>query len=257
MNVSNLMTTDPVTVESGASLAEAMTRMDELRVRHLPVVDAGELVGVLSNRDLLEVPRGEGLVSDVMHADVATVTPDTTAVSLVLEVSLRGIGCLPVLEHGNLVGIVTEVDILRAYVGIASRGELAENVNPPIGELMTRTVRTLAATDTLADALVLLADLDARHAPVVREGELLGILSDRDLRRARGSGLPTETPVRDAMTTDVLTLDPSSALALAAALMVEHRIGALPVVGGDKGELAGILSSSDVVEHCVGTLRSK
>ena len=229
--------------------------MDDLRIRHRPVVDAGKLVGVLSDRDLLEIPEGSGLVSEVMHADVATVTPDTSSVTLAVEIVMRGIGCLPVLENETLVGIVTELDILRAYAGVAREGKLTGNVDPPIETLMTKNVRTLAPTDTLADAFALLKELNARHAPVVSEAKLLGILSDRDLRRAHGNGLPNETPVADVMTKDVRTLEPSEVLSKAAELMVEHRISALPVVGSDEGELVGILSSTDVVEHCLGTLR--
>lgn len=249
------MTTDPVTVESTASLAEATTQMDDLRIRHLPVVDAGKLVGVLSDRDLLEIPQGKGLVSEVMNADVATVTPDTTSVTLAVEVVMRGIGCLPVLENETLVGIVTELDILRAFVGVAREGTLTGNVDPPIETLMTCNVRTLAPADTLASAFALLANLKVRHAPVVSEAKLQGILSDRDLRRARGKDLSNETPVTDVMTKNVRTLAPSAILSQAAELMVEHRISALPVIGSDAGDLVGILSSTDVVEHCLGTLR--
>ncbi len=76
MRVSTFMTEDPFTIGSDASLAEALLLMDEHDVRHLPVVDAGTLVGILSNRDALATPSGA--VSDVMHTRIVTVEPDVT-----------------------------------------------------------------------------------------------------------------------------------------------------------------------------------
>ncbi len=109
-------------------LADHIMRLG--RVRHLPVIDDGRLVGILSNRDLLAASltkvlsfdplhRGAFLrsvdVAEVMTRDVITVGPDDTlehAARLLIE---RKIGCLPVVrEHGVMVGLVTETDLLRA-----------------------------------------------------------------------------------------------------------------------------------------------
>jgi CBS domain-containing membrane protein len=94
--------------------------MDELGVRHVPVVDAGRrLVGLVTARDLLRrvgpEPAGASLVSvdQVMTADVRSVTPDDgigRAARVMIEAEVT---CLPVVEAGRLVGMLTERDFVR------------------------------------------------------------------------------------------------------------------------------------------------
>ena len=252
MRVSTFMTADPITIGSDARLSEALLRMDDHDVRHLPVVDEGALVGVLSNRDVLDAP--DGLVRDVMQKRVVTAAPDESAGSLSTEVVLRGLGCLPVVRDGELVGIVTEFDLMRVFVRSCRAGMLSGEGDPPIEQLMTRRVVGVEATDRLKDAEAVLATIDVRHAPVVQQGRLVGIISDRDLRRARGGGVAAETPVEQIMTRNVRTLTSAHPLSEAAELMTEFKFSALPIVDG---EVIGILSSSDVVDHCMKMLRAR
>ena len=101
------------------------------RIRHLPVVDDdGNLVGILSQRDLfhsaLVKALGYGtvakkkimdviLVKAMMKSDVVTTTPDTFLSEAAQQMESRKIGCLPVLEGGKLVGILTEGDFVRYF----------------------------------------------------------------------------------------------------------------------------------------------
>lgn len=127
MVVDEVMTREPTTVRSTVSIGEALSTLKEMDARHLPVVDGGELVGILSDRDLLELrnllddPDAdtsvlERAVSGYMSTDVASVSPETElaeAVDIMLE---RRVGALPVLEEEteSLVGIVSYVDVLKA-----------------------------------------------------------------------------------------------------------------------------------------------
>ncbi len=127
----DLMTPNPLTVAPQASIAEAWDVMRELAVRHVPVVEEGVLVGMLSDRDLAQVDlarvlRVEGAdalrgeletpIAEVMSSDVISVEPDTEVgdvISLLLE---HKIGALPVVEPGTqeVLGIISYVDVLRA-----------------------------------------------------------------------------------------------------------------------------------------------
>jgi len=127
----DLMTSDPLTVTPQASIAEAWDVMRELAVRHVPVVDDGVLVGMLSDRDLAQVNiarvlRDEGAdalreeletsIVEIMVSDVISVEPETDVsevISLLLE---HKIGALPVVEPGTreVLGIISYVDVLRA-----------------------------------------------------------------------------------------------------------------------------------------------
>jgi acetoin utilization protein AcuB len=127
----DLMTPNPVTVDSKASISDAWDTMRENDIRHVPVVERGALVGILSDRDLGHLDIGRILafdgadaaraelarpVIDSMSADVIFVHPETE-VSDVIDLLLEArIGAVPVVrpEGREIVGIVSYVDILRA-----------------------------------------------------------------------------------------------------------------------------------------------
>lgn len=101
-----------------------------------------------------------------------------------------------------------------------------------------------------------LIDLDVRHLPIVNDGELVGIISDRDLRDvtsrlvAEGEteiNRVLDRPISDLMSADVLSVDPETELEEVVDLMIEHRVGALPVVSPGTDELVGIVSYVDVL----------
>lgn len=244
MQLAELMSTDPITIPSDMAPAEALARMDESNVRHLLVVDQGTLVGVLSDRALLGQPVGA--VQHVMNAWPVTMRPDQTTDSLSKDTVRRADGCFPVVREGALLGVVTELDLLRNYVRDCGEHASQSGLDPAIERLMTRQVVSVESTDRLPDAEAVLATLSVRHAPVVRDGQLVGIISDRDLRRARGQKRGQTTTVDSITTRDVQTLSPSDSVSAAARIMMDHKISALPIVDD---HLIGILSSRDVIEH--------
>lgn len=126
----DLMTTDPVSIPSTAKVRRAVDILQTLEVRHLPVVnDSGEIVGMLSDRDLraLSVPYFVGeehvgslrtaldaSVTSVMSGDVIAVDQETDASEIVELMLDNKIGAVPVADgDGVLVGIVSYVDVLR------------------------------------------------------------------------------------------------------------------------------------------------
>lgn len=111
-------------------------------------------------------------------------------------------------------------------------------------------------TDSIGLVLANLLEADVRHLPVVENGTLVGIVSDRDLRRSLdtipGSGRsglqdPLERPVSELMSSDVISVNPETELVEVIDLMLEHKIGAVPVVGVDGLKLLGIISYIDVL----------
>lgn len=127
-------------------------------------------------------------------------------------------------------------------------------------DILTEDPMTVEVTTSLLDALEILQTLDVRHLPVVSPtGELVGMLSDRDIRN---SGIPftelteatiEEVPtVGDAMNADVITATPATTIDEIIDLMLEHRIGALPVIEPAAGDLMGIVSYVDVLRALRG-----
>ena len=116
MLVDSVMTRSVVTTEPSRSLHSAAGTMQAGRFRHLPVVQDGRLLGIVSDRDLNG--HQSSTVADVMHSSVITVSPDTpvdVAARLMLE---NKIGALPVVDPGTdrLVGIVSQTDLFTVLV---------------------------------------------------------------------------------------------------------------------------------------------
>jgi acetoin utilization protein AcuB len=125
-----------------------------------------------------------------------------------------------------------------------------------VRDSMSREIVTLSPDETAATALALCRERRIRHLPVLREGILVGIVSDRDLRSstpalgdpARAAALQ-KVLVEGVMTTDVVSVHPDDPIEQAANSMRERRIGCLPVLDGD--ELVGIVTASDVMDALV------
>ena len=128
-----------------------------------------------------------------------------------------------------------------------------------VRDWMTRQLLTLSPKASVAEALALCRERRIRHIPILEEGRLVGIVSDRDLRDAsaalgdaeRASTLQ-EIRVGDVMTREVSTADPQDSIENAAQEMYELKIESLLVVAEeDEGELLGIVTSSDVMRALV------
>ena len=125
-----------------------------------------------------------------------------------------------------------------------------------VKDSMAHDLATLSPDETAATALAVCRERRIRHLPVLREGRLVGIVSDRDLRSStpalgdldRAAALQ-KLQVEDVMARDVVTADPEDPIEQAANTMRERRIGCLPVVEG--GELVGIITASDVMDALV------
>lgn len=134
----------------------------------------------------------------------------------------------------------------------------AEQRKYTVRELMTPVVRTLGCNDELTHADELMTAQRIRHVPVLGEdGCVCGVVSQRDLFRgalakALGYGRTAQQRmhsllrVKEVMSASVVTIGPHEPLANAARLMLEHKIGCLPVVDGD--HLLGILTEGDFVK---------
>jgi CBS domain-containing membrane protein len=123
IRVEELMTTAVIAVRAGDSLEAARQQMEMAGIRHLPVVDdAQQVIGILSDRDLLRAVGGR--VGAHMTSDVVTVSPSSSAADAATRMQELKIGSLPVVsDDQRLVGMVTETDFLavaaRALRGLA------------------------------------------------------------------------------------------------------------------------------------------
>jgi len=131
--VRDIMAKDPVTLGRDDTLDLARDIMTLGRIRHFPVVENDELVGVVSQRDLFRVSLGSAMrydenaqreflktvaVKDVMSYPPLSVTADAPIKEAARLMVDRKIGCLPVLDAGKLVGLITETDLLKELLAV-------------------------------------------------------------------------------------------------------------------------------------------
>lgn len=145
MFVRDIMTMNVVNIPSNTSVSDAKRIMDAHRIRRLPVVDRGKLVGVVTERRLeaytpskattlsvweIGYLLGNTPVKDIMEKNVVTVTPDMTVEEALAVAQQKKVGALLVLEEGRLVGIVTTNDffykIANPVLGIGLPGTRVE-----------------------------------------------------------------------------------------------------------------------------------
>src|ERR671912_558850 len=132
--VRDSMTREIVTLAPDETVGTALALCRERRIRHLPVLSKGRRVGIVSDRDLRSATPAFGdheraaalqeiLVEDVMVRDVVSVLPDDPIEQAANTMRERRIGCLPVVESGELVGIITSSDVMSALVYLVGANE--------------------------------------------------------------------------------------------------------------------------------------
>lgn len=129
---------------------------------------------------IADVLRGKG-------TDVATVEPGTTVSQLLSALAEHNVGAMVVLDQDNLVGIVSERDVVRH---LHNHG--ADLLNRPVSELMTRDVATCGTEETVDNLTILMTNRRIRHVPVVVGRRLVGIVSIGDVVKSRMNELEEE-----------------------------------------------------------------
>ena len=141
MRIRDLMSTDIVTVDEKTSIQEAKKIMEARRIRRLPVMKKGKLVGLVTKHMLLEAAPSPATslsihelnyiiskmtVRDIMVKEPYTISPDVPAEEALQIGQELGYGAFPVIEDGKLVGMVTESDIVRLMtrvLGVRGKGK--------------------------------------------------------------------------------------------------------------------------------------
>jgi len=248
-----------VSVRSDDDVAFAARLMRWAGVRHLPVIKGCTVVGVFTERDYLRYRAETGSelgfdpVSRFMASPAETISPDDLAAVASALMLSHGVGCLPVVADGELVGMVTANDILTADVR-ATAPPLS--LDAPVSQVMTRNPAVLQPYESLAEAVALMTEQRVRHIPVTDpEGRLVGMLCDSNIRATIGDPVealrgeipgPAELQVSMAMTSPAESVSEDAPLSIVAERLAQAPIGALPVIDR-MGCVAGVVSYVDVV----------
>ena len=266
-NVENWMTQPVVSIVPYTRLDDAKQLMNTRNIRTLPVTNEGQLVGIVTRRDLLRYDPSAAMksswneysgienetVDHIMSRKVTTVRTNATvgqAARVMYENKFSG---LPVTDTSrNMVGIITSTDLFRFIK------DNADYVNSfyKTSSLMTTLVETIAPYETLFEAHRLMGIMRIRALPVVDDNAaLVGIITRTDVLSADPSAFMKHhqdmsrkilsTPISYIMTSKPITIDPETPVSKAAELMMTYKIHSLPVLN-DENRLVGIITDSDL-----------
>jgi CBS domain-containing protein len=138
-----IMSTDLITVPPSATLAEARTLMHDNRIHHIPVINDNNLVGLVTLTNVLaatdsflrdpnnRIHANEISIEDTMVTDVATVEVNASLRHAALFLERHKIGCLPVMDDEELVGIITDTDFVAVAINLL---EQLEETEPVVGD---------------------------------------------------------------------------------------------------------------------------
>ncbi|WP_447603501.1 CBS domain-containing protein [Nitrospira sp. Nam80] len=186
--VSEVMASPLITIAPDRPMLEASHVMEKHRIRHLAVSDGKEVLGLISVRDLVRhfVEADHGPVqalNDVyqplgvlMQRTIETIRSDESVAASATRMLEKQIGSLVVREDNEIVGIVTEADIVRKL--------LAHQLDPNatrVGAIMNSPILDIDINRTVRDASELMTKHRIRHLAVTDHGKTVGILSVRDL----------------------------------------------------------------------------
>jgi acetoin utilization protein AcuB len=186
MLVRDIMQTKTVTVTPDTTLPAAMRLASQRGIRHLPVLEYGQLVGIVSDRDLkramaspatsLEAHELNYLldrlqVREIMTHGVITVTPTSPVEDAARLMMLHKVGALPVTEAGQLVGIITETDVLELFVRALGAAEPSSRIDVLLGarpDALADVTRTLEGAGATISSIMTLRGRDGVREAVVR-----------------------------------------------------------------------------------------
>lgn len=263
--VSNWMTREVITVQTSTHLHDARRLMTQAKIRVLPILEFGKLVGIITKRDLLRFDpstvmrevwsqyrmMSEQTVGSVMTENVTTIEETATIPQAARAMLENKISALPVIHNGQIAGMITGSDLFRFIITEQEQNEEDWCTK----DYMTTNPKTVTPKTTLLEAHRIMGTQRIRALPVVREGVLVGIATRSDLLSADPSIFFSagnseiskriqKAPIEYIMTSNPISVCPTTPISEVAKLMLKYKIHSLPVL--ENGELTGIITESDL-----------
>ncbi|MCK4928115.1 MAG: CBS domain-containing protein, partial [Methanosarcinales archaeon] len=171
--VGDIMVRDVAYASLPGSRDEVLEILKNKHVSGVPVVKKDELVGIVTRTDLLKYPEEEQLAI-LMRRDPVTITPDESIVDAARIILEHGVRRLPVVENGNLVGLITIADIVGAIAGLS--------ISDPIGDMINDQTTIIWHETPVSVVGMIMEMAEVKAAPVVNVNrEVLGVINDKDL----------------------------------------------------------------------------
>lgn len=251
--VSEIMTTELTAAEASSTVFEVMETMVAKEVGRVVIVDNGVPVGIFTEKDVLRRVMNKKSdpkktnIKKVMTSPIRAVRQDTHIVEALGKMYRSKFRHLFVRgEKGKIVGMVSMRRILNLAVELG-RG-LPETQT--IGSIMSSELISVDSSQSVHETMEIMIKEDTGCVIALDHGEPTGIFTERDvLRRVAVKAIDTKkTPIKEVMTTDVVTMSHSALIGEVLAEMYKRGFRHIPV-RGDKGELLGIVAMRDVLKY--------
>lgn len=272
--ISSYMSSPVIVASKNDNLAYIRNLMIRHRVGRVVIVDGDSVVGIISKSDFVRIvynkkryikPLTNIYAYEIMSSPVYAIQPSKTIKAAAYAMLKRNIGSLLVIErNGKLHGIITKMDLIRAFAE-KYRGKFK------VSDYMIERVPTVHTTHSLYYVISLMGESGLGKVVVVDEDRVVGVITKADIMFVNIGGLASSTfrlirrvgfldkgfnnimgiyalPLAsDVMTPNPITIESNEDLALAADIMVKHRLGTLPVVDKE-GRLLGLLTKDTIIK---------
>jgi CBS domain-containing protein len=255
MKVKEVMTKDIISVDKDENLKHVLHLMKKHEITKIPVLEEKKLVGLVTDNIIaykLGSIRKKGVPPSRLHASSVTdkniecVNPETDVKKILEKVGEPGPTMLCVTENTNLLGVITKADLLPL---VKSKKQVKEIAN--------KKIITISSNDRVIHARRIMVDKNIARLPVLKDGKLVGIISDNEIAFALAnlkSSFPLgrqkhqleELHVEDVMKKPAIWTKPNVSASEAASIMIKNNLGMLPLVENDK--IVGIISRTDLLK---------
>lgn len=255
MNIKDIAS-EPITVHKADTISHALNLMDKNDTRRLLVINGSELLGIITMRSItrkLGTWKTSSLPASSLHVATSTtdlftkVLPDTDIKTAIALMDNTG-GILVVTDNSHIQGWVTPHEILKNIKGV--EGFAAEIMDDPI---------SISPGERVSHARRLMLDNDIGRLPVIENGELVGIITEKDVAsalmnfRALVSGNHQDERIRNLIVGDIMnhhvkTVKTNTPLHEVISFILENNIGGVPVLNL-KDEMVGIISRRAIIRH--------
>lgn len=239
---------EPVFCKESDTVNKVVDKIISTGHRRIPIVsNRGEVVGIITKSDILDAYlRREDFsnkVSEIMARDPILCDVKEPVAHTLQKFKLSRRGGFPVAENRKLVGMVSERDFVKQFLGM--------DIGIKVEELMTKKPIIIQSGISILDCLKTMVNTHYRRLPIVSGGKLIGLVTSEDLLKYIHSHdyriEDLDEPLEEIMIKNVLTVRKEDDLSVAIKIMQTKGVGGLLVVGDDR-RLEGIITERDILE---------
>lgn len=250
----DIMQCGVVSVGQDESVYTAIGMLVEKRLSGLPVINHGELAGIISEKDILsllhESDHVMGQVRDYMTTEVVCFDIENTLEEIGFSLINNNFRRVGILREGKLCGVISRSDLIQHYVSTRKKtsAEVGDNASQRgvlARDVMKCGLLTVSKETSLHEAADILSSRRVTGLPVVDSGmHLQGIVSEKDILRTLFVSPQTGLLVNDIMTEDVVSFSHQDSLYEICDCLIHNDFRRVPIL--DNGRLVGIISRADI-----------